>query len=78
VQSRKFVLDTVDRDGAFLDVGCANGYLMECIPGWAAEKGLAVEPHGVDIVPEFVALPCATTTSARAWSTCRPTAAGSS
>ncbi|MFC0429715.1 hypothetical protein BCF44_11878 [Kutzneria buriramensis] len=55
-QSRKFVLDPVDRDGTLLDVGCANGYLMECIPGWAAEKGLNIEPHGVDIVPEFVAL----------------------
>ena len=56
VKARKFVLDPVDRSGTFLDVGCANGYLMECVTSWAAEKGLDVEPHGVDIVPEFVAL----------------------
>ncbi|MBB5954179.1 SAM-dependent methyltransferase [Saccharothrix tamanrassetensis] len=56
IDGRKFVVDALDRDGTFLDCGCANGYLMECLHRWAADKGLAVEPHGVDIVPEFVAL----------------------
>ncbi len=56
VEGRRYVIDAVDRDGTFLDVGCANGYLMECVAIWTADKGLAVQPHGVDIVPEFVAL----------------------
>jgi hypothetical protein len=25
-------VDALDRDGTFLDCGCANGYLMECVP----------------------------------------------
>lgn len=56
VRTRKVVTEAVDRGGTFLDVGCANGYLMECVAIWAQEKGLDVEPHGVDIVPEFVEL----------------------
>jgi hypothetical protein len=56
VKARQFLVNAVDRDGAFLDVGCANGYLMECVAIWTQERGLDVEPHGVDIMPEFVAL----------------------
>jgi len=56
VKARQFVVEAIDRDGTFLDVGCANGYLMECVSIWTTEKGLDVEPHGVDIVSEFVAL----------------------
>lgn len=56
VRARGFVVEAVDHDGTFLDVGCANGYLMECVRTWAAAKGLDVEPHGLDIVPEFVEL----------------------
>ena len=51
--ARSHITDAIDRDGTFLDVGCANEYLMECIPGWTK---LAVEPYGLDIVPEFVEL----------------------
>lgn len=29
--SRSHVADAIDRDGSFLDVGCASGYLMECL-----------------------------------------------
>jgi hypothetical protein len=32
VGARRFVVDALDRDGTFLDCGCANGYLMECVP----------------------------------------------
>jgi SAM-dependent methyltransferase len=51
--SRSHVADAIDRDGSFLDVGCANGYLMECLPRWAAH---GVEPHGLEISPELAAL----------------------
>ena len=49
-------MDAIDRDGTFLDVGCASGYLMECVQRWAQERGKSVEPYGLDIAPELVAL----------------------
>jgi SAM-dependent methyltransferase len=44
------------RPGAFLDVGCASGYLMECMVGWCAAAGMACEPYGLDIAPELAEL----------------------
>jgi SAM-dependent methyltransferase len=51
--SRSLIADAIDRDGTFLDIGCANGYLMECLPRWA---GAHVEPYGVDISAKLVEL----------------------
>ncbi len=46
---RELALD-IARDGdSVLDVGCANGYLMESFHRWGAERGLRIEPYGVDI-----------------------------
>jgi SAM-dependent methyltransferase len=45
---REPILDAVDRDGDLLDVGCANGYLLECLCAWASERGLRLVPYGVD------------------------------
>ena len=53
---RRAVVAPIDRDGSFLDVGCANGLLMESVRSWCAERGLRVEPYGVDLVPELVDL----------------------
>lgn len=50
------IADGIERDGTFLDLGCANGHLMDSIHRWTAERGLAIEPHGVDIAPGLVAL----------------------
>ena len=47
--ARRLVCAAIDRDGTFLDIGCANGLLMEDVQRWAAEDGHAIEPHGVDI-----------------------------
>jgi hypothetical protein len=44
--SRSHVADAVDRNGSFLDVGCANGYLLECLPRWTP---FALELHGLEI-----------------------------
>src|SRR5689334_6738873 len=33
-RARSLIADAIDRDGSFLDVGCASGYLMECMPRW--------------------------------------------
>lgn len=53
-EARRPIVDALDRDGTFLDVGCANGYLLETVSAWAAEKGVEIEPYGVDIAPELV------------------------
>ncbi len=42
--------------GTLLDVGCASGYLMECMKRWCADVGIACEPYGLDIAPELVEL----------------------
>ena len=46
---RRTVTIPIDRDGTFLDVGCANGLLMESVARWAAEDGNSIEPYGLDI-----------------------------
>src|SRR5881397_2377767 len=46
---RRVVTAPIDRHGTFLDVGCANGLLMECVTRWAAQDGHSIEPYGVDI-----------------------------
>jgi len=51
--SRSLIADALDRDGSFLDVGCANGYLLECLVTWTAHK---LDVFGLDIAPELVDL----------------------
>lgn len=54
--ARSLIAEAIHRDGAFLDVGCANGHLMECLQQWARERGQAIEPYGLDIAPELAEL----------------------
>jgi SAM-dependent methyltransferase len=51
--SRGVVAEAIERTGTFLDVGCANGLLMESVARWSRAKGLEVEPYGLDISPEL-------------------------
>ena len=53
VYARAHVAHAIDRDGSFLDVGCANGYLMECLCGWTR---FDVEPYGLDLSPALARL----------------------
>ncbi len=53
---RGLIADAVDRDGAFLDVGCASGYLMETLARWCQNRGHVLEPYGLDITPELADL----------------------
>jgi SAM-dependent methyltransferase len=53
---RDLIAEAVDRDGAFLDVGCASGYLMETLVEWCRQRGHAIDPYGLDISPELAAL----------------------
>lgn len=51
---RSPLLDAVDSDGDFLDVGCANGYLLECVVKWASKRGFVLTPYGVDLNPRLI------------------------
>ncbi len=53
---RKTVADCMEHDGTFLDIGCANGYLLECCVAWAAERGVQIEPFGVDFSEALIEL----------------------
>jgi len=56
IEARGLIADAIDRSGTFLDLGCANGYLMECLERWTAQKGYRLEPYGLDISPELIGL----------------------
>jgi SAM-dependent methyltransferase len=45
-----------DHDGSFLDIGCANGYLLECCLRWTAERGVRIDPYGLDLSARLVEL----------------------
>src|SRR5881396_889927 len=55
-RARGLLIDAVDRSGTFLDVGCASGYLMECMVRWGSARHLTIEPYGLDIAPELAEL----------------------
>ncbi len=46
---RRPIARAVDRDGTFLDVGCANGLLMETLTRWALQAGHRIEPYGLEL-----------------------------
>ena len=46
---RKPIADCIDRPGSFLDIGCANGYLLECCLRWTAERDIQIDPYGLDL-----------------------------
>lgn len=53
---RRPIAAAIDRDGSFLDIGCANGLLMESIVDWAREDGHRLEPYGLDISAKLAEL----------------------
>jgi 2-polyprenyl-3-methyl-5-hydroxy-6-metoxy-1,4-benzoquinol methylase len=48
-RKRRVLANAFDHDGTWLDVGCANGLLMETLTRWTAESGLRIEPFGLDL-----------------------------
>lgn len=54
--AREVILRAVEKSGSFMDIGCANGLLLECLIAWSRERGLTIEPHGIDLVPELIDL----------------------
>ena len=53
---RQHLAVPMDADGTWLDVGCANGHLMVTLPQWAAERGIKIEPHGLELLPRVADL----------------------
>jgi SAM-dependent methyltransferase len=54
--ARRVIAHAIDRGGAFLDIGCANGHLLETLIGWARDDGHVIEPWGLDISVALVEL----------------------
>lgn len=54
--ARRLLVDAIPGDCTFLDIGCANGHLMECLAAWAAADGIQLEPYGVEISPALAEL----------------------
>lgn len=57
--SRELILDALpagSRSAHVLDVGCANGYSMESLERWGEQRGVSVEPYGLDPSARLVAL----------------------
>jgi SAM-dependent methyltransferase len=50
---RRPIADAIDRDGSFLDIGCANGHLLESVVRWSPHR---VEPFGLDFAPAVAQL----------------------
>lgn len=55
-RARRHITEPITGDGSFLDVGCANGLLMESVVAWCAEDGRVMEPYGIDLAPRLVEL----------------------
>ena len=53
---RRCTAECLDHSGSFLDVGCANGYLLECMLQWTRERNLKIIPYGLDFSEKLVAL----------------------
>ena len=43
------IVEAIYKNGTFLDVGCANGHLMEMVHKWTAAVGFELQVYGVDI-----------------------------
>src|SRR5215472_3408809 len=52
-KKRRVLARAFDHDGTWLDVGCANGLLMESIGRWTAETRLRIEPYGLELSPRL-------------------------
>lgn len=54
-EARELILAPVNEDGSFLDIGCATGYLLECLKDWAWERGRLLDMFGLELSPSLVA-----------------------
>lgn len=45
---RRPIVQAIEGDGDLLNLGCANGYLLESLVKWTEEKEIFLTPHGLD------------------------------
>ncbi len=53
---RQHLAIPMDVDGTWLDAGCANGHLLVTLPIWAVERGVSIEPYGLELLPRVAEL----------------------
>ncbi len=53
---RRPIADCLTASGTFLDIGCANGYLLECVLRWTQERSLHIIPYGLDFSGKLLSL----------------------
>lgn len=53
---RQHLAIPMDASGSWLDVGCANGHLLVTLPTWAGERGVLIEPNGLELMPRVADL----------------------
>ena len=51
---RRPIAEAIPSSGTWLDIGCANGYLIECVLEWVLPRGIVVDPYGLDISPKLL------------------------
>ncbi len=54
--TQEMVLEALEENGTLLDVGCANGYLVEKLTEWSRQRGWTIECHGLDISEGLIRL----------------------
>ncbi len=50
-RTRFFISQAITHTGTFLDIGCANGFLMRCLQEWSGHRLI---PFGIDRNPALV------------------------
>jgi hypothetical protein len=53
---REPILEGVNASGTFVDLGCANGYLLQSLMAWAHDRSLSLIPYGIDYSAGLVEL----------------------
>jgi ubiquinone/menaquinone biosynthesis C-methylase UbiE len=48
---RRCIADAIHAPGDFMDIGCANGLLLETLRDWTPHE---LTPHGIDFVAELI------------------------
>jgi SAM-dependent methyltransferase len=56
VKCRKPIADCIEKSGTFLDIGCANGFFLQCLLEWAGERGIEIIPYGLDLSERLIDL----------------------
>ena len=49
--ARKFISEVITNSGTFLDVGCANGFLIKSLQSWSGHN---LVPYGIDILEKNI------------------------